>query len=153
MYKLLQRVCTPKWQEISILYPYTTLLTGKSGRTSFNNRSPNIWSQYLAIFSCWCREQWFSKDKITGYSDVTNAQSRIAYITSCNEKKIRLDIFISMHNSKWFVSLSLAIIMIISSTHYLKWNIRTHCLAMGYDRFIFWLSAIPAIKLDTSTSG
>ena len=105
LYKLLQRVCTPKWQEISILYPYTTLLTGKSGRTSFNNRSPNIWSQYLAIFSCWCREQWFSKDKITGYSDVTNAQSRIAYITSCNEKKIGLDISLSMHNSKYsFVS-------------------------------------------------
>ena len=39
-------------------------------------------SQYLAIFSWLLRLQWFSKDKMTGYSEETNAVSLIASITS-----------------------------------------------------------------------
>ena len=58
---------------------------------TFNSISPNISSPYLAILYCWgrlqgayCRWwkyphlQWFSKDSMMGYFEVTKAQSRIA---------------------------------------------------------------------------
>jgi hypothetical protein len=31
--------------------------------------------------------QWFSKERMTGYSDVTNAVSLMAWITSFNDKE------------------------------------------------------------------
>lgn len=52
--------------------------TWKSGSGSFNRRSPKMSSQYLAILYCWCLLQWFSNDKINGYSEVTKAQSLMA---------------------------------------------------------------------------
>lgn len=66
--------------------------TGYSGNGSFNNRSPNISSQYLANLCCWIRQQWFSKESTMGQSLVTKAQSRIAYITSLNRMSVHIAI-------------------------------------------------------------
>lgn len=51
---------------------------------------PNISSQYLASLYCCDLQQWFSNESITGYSDVTNAVSRMAYITSLNKISVHI---------------------------------------------------------------
>jgi hypothetical protein len=69
---------TPMDRRIYI-YIYTVkLLTGLSGRGSFNNRSPRMSLQYLASLYCCPLQQWFSNDSMTGKSDVTKAVSRRA---------------------------------------------------------------------------
>ena len=42
--------------------------------------SLNVWAIYL----CWGRVQWFSMERMTGYSDVMKAFSLMALITSIN---------------------------------------------------------------------
>ena len=65
-----------------------TVLTGWDSKALISNMSPKIVRQQLAILACCFGLQWFSNDRITGYSDVLKADSAIACITSCRKQQI-----------------------------------------------------------------